>query len=86
MFRLLDTVFEFDGMSRSELRDAMTENVVPIRGGVDQTLDDLRNLQQDVPHYLEDALQTLARRHARLSGAALEFIPQCEPASLKFWI
>ncbi|KAA0150689.1 hypothetical protein FNF29_05026 [Cafeteria roenbergensis] len=76
VFRLLDTVFEFDTMSRSELRDAVAEHVVPIRSGVDQTLDDLRRLQQDVPHFLESTLQTLASKHAQLSGAALEFIPQ----------
>lgn len=81
VFRLLDSVLEFDGMSKSELRDAMTEHVVPIRGGVDQTLDDLRKLQQDVPQYLEDTLQSLASNHSRLSGAALEFIPQREPAT-----
>ncbi|KAA0169779.1 hypothetical protein FNF28_01898 [Cafeteria roenbergensis] len=76
VFRLLDTVFEFDTMSRSELRDAVAEHVVPIRSGVDQTLDDLRRLQQDVPQFLESTLQTLASKHAQLSGAALEFIPQ----------
>ena len=86
VFRLLDTVFEFDTMSRSELRDAVAEHVVPIRSGVDQTLDDLRRLQQDVPQFLESTLQTLASKHAQLSGAALEFIPQREPRTGSGWM
>jgi len=78
LFRLLDRVFEFEGLSQADIRDISASRLVPIRDGVDSTLDELRALQEQVPARLEASLAVIASEFPELSGAALEFIPQRE--------
>jgi hypothetical protein len=75
---ILSGVFDIDSMTLAELREVTSSNCLPIRQGVDATLDQLRRLQQDVPAFLEHSLQAVAASHPELDGASIQFLPQSE--------
>lgn len=74
--QLLDSVLDLQAISKDDEADIRAGHPLPIREGVDASLDEVRRVQSLLPAMLDERATRLGDLYPGVSGVGIEFIPQ----------